>query len=176
MRRSFVTVGLALVGALVSAKTLTAAPLAQDPAAPAQQQTAAPAAPDPLKFTTNDAAIVVQVAPGKSADFESGYSELMQKLAASTKPELQTLGQSMKVYKVAAEAPAGSPTIYLIHITNASHDLSYNYGLLIYYSGKPAGAAYDGLYEKQEDATVLYTKLKDAIAQINPWPLAKIGG
>ena len=61
-------------------------------------------------------------------------------------------------------------------VTAAAKDLSYNYGKIIYYSGKEPGTAYSGIYEKQEDATAVYTKIKDSVASINPWPLAKIGG
>lgn len=181
MRRSFVTVGFAV---LVGASIVQAQSQQQEPAAPsASQQPAAPAqtpapAPDPLKFTTDDAAIIVQVAPGKGADFESAYGSIVTALNASTKPELKALGASMRIFKVAAAIPPEQPSLYMVLVTGASKDLSYNYGKIIYYSGKEPGAEYAGIFPKQEDATAVYTKIKDAIMPngINPWPLAKIGG
>lgn len=180
MRRSFVTVGFAV---LVGASIVQAQSQQQAQATPpAQQQAAAPAqtpAPaDPLRFTTDDAAIIVQVAPGKGADFESAYSSIMTALNGSTKPELKALGASMRIFKVSAAIPPEQPSLYMVLVTGASKDLSYNYGKIIYYSGKEPGAEYAGIFAKQEDATAVYTKIKDAIMPngINPWPLAKIGG
>ena len=180
MRRSFVTVGFALlVGAsIVQAQSQQepAAPSAsQTPAAAAPAQAAAPAA-DPLRFTTDDAAIVLQVAPGKGADVEAGFAEMFKALAASAKPELKAFGATMKLFKVSAGTPADQPSLYMLVVTGALKELSYNYGKIIYYSGKEPAAAYDGIFPKQEDATPIYTKLKDGITSINPWPLAKIGG
>ncbi len=174
MRRSFVAVALAVIaGASIQAKDITAAPPAQQAAAAAPAQT--PAA-DPLKFTTDDAGIVVRVKPGKSADFEAAYAELLKVMAASTKPGVPALASSIKVFKVNVDLPADQPSIYFIQITGASKDLSYNSGLIIYYSGKPQGATYDGLFEKQDEATALYTKVQDTIMDMTPWPLKKIGG
>lgn len=177
MRRSFVTVGLAL---LVGASIVQAQSQQQEPAAPSASQAApAQAAPaDPLRFSTSDAAIVMQVLPGKGAEFEAGYGQMLAQLAASTKPGLKELGASMKVFKVATGAPADQPSLYLIQITGASKDLSYNFGKILFYSGKDPGDKYDGIFEKQEEATAVYAKLKDAFTAngINPWPLGKIGG
>lgn len=180
MRRSFVTVGFAvLVGA-----SIVQAQSQQEPAASSASQTpaAAPAAPaaqtpaDPLRFTTDDAAIVIQVSPGKGADFEAGMGSMLSNLNGSAKPDLKALGASMKLFKVSAGTPADQPALYVLMVTGASKELSYNYGKILYYSGKEPGAAYSGIFEKQEDATAVYTKIKDSVASINPWPLAKIGG
>ncbi len=181
MRRSFVTVGFAV---LVGASIVQAQSQQQAQAAPpAQQQAAAAPAPqtppaDPLRFTTDDAAIIVQVAPGKGADFESGYNAIITSLNASATPELKALGASMKIFKVSAPIPPEQPSLYIVLVTGASKVLSYNYGKIIYYSGKEPGTEYAGIFPKQEDATAVYTKIKDAIVPngINPWPLAKIGG
>ena len=178
MRRSFVAVALALVAgaSIAQAKEITAAPPAQNPpaaAAPAAQ--AAPAA-DPLKFATDDAAIMFQVKPGRGADFEAAYGDLLKAMAASKKPEIVALAGTIKMFKVAAETPADQPSVYLVQITSASKELSYNHGLILYYSGKPQGATYDGIFEKQDDATAIYTRLTEVIAQMFPWPLKRVGG
>lgn len=157
MRRSLVMVGLAL---LVGVST-------------AQAQTQAPA--DPLKFTTDDAAVIFQVAPGKGADFEAGMGQMIAALTGSEKAELKAFGATMKIFKVSAGTPADQPSLYVLLVTGASKELSYNYGKVIYYSGKEPGAEYAGIFPKQEDATAVYTKIKEAVASINPWPLAKIG-
>jgi hypothetical protein len=176
MRRSFVTVGFAvLLGASIvqaQSQQSAATPAPQQPAAPAQ---AAPAA-DPLKFTTDDAVIVMQVAPGKSADFEAGMGSMLSALNGSAKPELKAFGATMKLFKVSAGTAADQPSLYVLQVTGASKELSYNYGKILYYSGKEPGTAYSGIFEKQEDATAVYSKIKDSVASINPWPLAKIGG
>lgn len=172
MRRSFVTVGLAV---LVGASIVQAQSQQQAPAAPAAQQ-AAPAPADPLKFTTDDAAVVIQVGPGKSADFEAGWSDMMKAMAASTKPGVPELGASMHLFKVKAEMPADGPSLYMLNVTGTSKTLSYNYGKIIYYAGAEPGDAYAGIFPTQPDATAVYTKLKDSILNITPWPLAKIGG
>lgn len=178
MRRSFVTVGFAV---LVGASIVQAQSQQQEPADLSASQTPAAAAPaqaaaDPLKFTTDDAAIIVQVSPGKGADFEAGMNLVLTTLNGSAKPELKALGGSMKLFKVSAGTPADQPALYVLLITGASKELSYNYGKIIYYSGKEPGATYAGIFEKQDDATAAYNKIKDAVASINPWPLAKIGG
>lgn len=173
MRRSFVTVGFAL---LIGASIVQAQSQQQEQTAPAAQQAPAPAAADPLKFTTDDAAIIMQVSPGKSADFEAGMGSLLTALNGSAKPELKAFGATMKLFKVSAGTPADQPSLYVLLVTGADKSLSYNYGKILYYSGKEPGTAYSGIFEKQEEATAAYTKIKDSVASINPWPLAKIGG
>jgi hypothetical protein len=174
MRRSFVAVALAVVAIGVSAVQATAqtAPPAQQPAAaPAQ----APAA-DPLLFTTDNLLLVISVKPAGVADFEAGFIELQKALAASPKPELVAHGKSMTLNKVEAPFPADQPHIYVLAINGASKDLSYNLGLILFYSGKPQGATYSGIMPTQEAALAIYNKLQGNIVGINPWPLTKIGG
>jgi hypothetical protein len=183
MRRSFVTVGLALlVGASVvqaqsQQQTSAAPPASQTPAA-APAQTPAPA-PDLLKFTSDEAMMVMQIAAGKSADFEASWTDMLTTMAASDKPGVKELAASMHTYKVNAPGMAADqPSIYVVQVTGASKTLSYNYGKIIFYAGNEAGAAYAGIYPTQEAATAVYTKIKDSIVPngINPWPLSKIGG
>lgn len=172
MRRTFVMVGFALLVGVSTAFAQTQ----QTTAAPAAQA-AAPQAPaaDPLKFTTDVGAIFFSVTPEKAADFEAGYKAVFTALAASAKPGMKELGASMQLHKLAAPPVAGQPVIYVMWITPTSKEFSYVYGKIIYYSGKEPGDKYDGIFEKQEDATAAYTKLKDAIVSINPFPLSKIG-
>jgi hypothetical protein len=176
MRRSFVPVVLAMMfsASIAQAQGTTAAPPAQQPAAAAPQ-----AAPDPLKFTTDDVVIIIQVTGSKAADFEAGFKTMMGKLSSSAKPEVKALGASMSLSK--ATVP-GDNALYVLSIHGASKDLSYNWGKIIYYSGKEPGAAYDGIFEKQEDATPVYKQINDSIIvaggaqQVSVLPLTKIGG
>ena len=175
MRRSFVPVVLAMVfsASIAQAQGTTAAPPAQQAAAPAAQ--AAPAA-DPLKFTADELLLVIQVKPGMAADFESGFADMLKALAASPKPELVAHGKTMVLDKVDVAIPADQPSLYVLEIHNSSKDLSYNVGLILFYSGKPQGPAYDGIMPKQEDALAVYNKIQGNIVNMNPWPLKKIGG
>lgn len=176
MRRSFVAVvALALVAgaSIAQAKEITAAPPAQQAAAAAPQ--AAPAA-DPLKFAgADEVLLVIQVKAGANADFESGFAEMQKALAASPKPELVAHGKTMTLNKVNAAIPADQPSLYVLRIEKPSADLSYNIGLILFYSGKPQGAAYDGPLATQDAAMAIYKKIQENITSINPWPLAKIG-
>ncbi len=176
MRRSFVTVGLAV---LFGASIVQAQTQQQDPPASQTPAAAAPAqapAEDVLRFKTADsAAIIFSVKPEAAADFEAAYKAIFAQLAVTTKPGMKELGESMQLNKIAAPTQAGQPVIYLMYIQNPSHELSYVYGKILFYSGKDPGEKYDGIFEKQEDATPIYQKLLAAIVNITPWPLAKLG-
>lgn len=177
MRRSFVAVALAVIAgaSIAQAKDITAAPPAQQAVAAAPAAQAAPAA-DPLKFTGSDEVIlVIQVKAGASPDFEAGFKEMQAALAASPKPELLAHGKTMMLNKVDVAPPDGS-SLYVLNINKPSADLSYNMGLILFYSGKPQGAVYDGPIATQDAALVVYKKIQDNIISINPWPLKKIGG
>ena len=172
MRRSFVMVGFALLVGVSTAQAQTQ----QAMAAPAATQAAQAPAADPLKFSTEVGAIFFSVNPEKTADFEAGYKAMFTALAASAKPGMKELGASMQLHKLAVPPQAGQPVIYVMWISPASKDFSYVYGKILFYSGKEPGDKYDGIFEKQEDATAAYNKLKESIVSINPFPLAKIGG
>ena len=178
MRRSFVAVALALVAgvSIVQAQATTAAPPAQQAAAAAPQ--AAPAA-DPLKFTTDDAAVIFQVTPGKETDFETGFKAMLTALKASPKPELQALGASMTLSKAVTPPPSA---MYVLMIHGASKTLSYAWGKIIYFSGGESSATPTMIVEKREDADLMFKQIGESIvvsggaAQVSVLPLNKIGG
>lgn len=178
MRRSFVAVALAVVlgASIVQAKDFTAAPPAQQAAAPAAQ--AAPAA-DPLKFTTDDAVVIFQIQAGKETDFETGFKAMLTALGASAKPELKALGASMTLSKAEIQAPNA---MYILAIHGAAKDLSYAWGKIIYYSGGEVSATPAMIVEKREDADAMYKQIGDSIVvaggapQVSVLPLKKIGG
>lgn len=176
MRCSFVTVGFAvLVGA-----SIVQAQSQQPPPAPAAQQTApaqaAAPAEDTLRFKSDSAAIIFSVKPETTADFEAGYKALLAQLAVTAKPGMKELGASMQLTKLAVPGQPGQPAVYLMWIQNPSREFSYVYGKILFYSGKDQGEKYDGIFEKQEDATAIYQKLFGSISAINPFPVNKIGG
>ena len=176
MRRSFVAVALALVAgvSIVRAQDTQAAPPAQQAAAAAPQ--AAPAA-DPLKFTTDDAAVIFQVQPGKETDFETGFKSMLAALAASPKPELKALGASMTLSKAQIANP-----MYLLSIHGVQKNMSYAWGKIIYFSGGEQSATPSMIVEKREDADLMFKQIGESIviaggaAQVSVLPLVKIGG
>lgn len=180
MRRSFVTVGFALLVGASTAQAQSQAPAAppasQTPAAAAAPAQAPAPADDPLRFKSDSAAIIFSVKPEATADFEAGYKALLAQMAVTAKPGMKELGASMQLSKLAAPAVAGQPAVYLMWIQTPSKEFSYVYGKILFYSGKEQGDKYDGIFEKQEDATAIYQKLFGAISGINPFPVNKIGG
>lgn len=179
MRRSFVTVGFAL---LVGASIVQAQSQQQEPAAPPASQTPAAAAPaqaapveDVLRFKSDSAAIIFTVKPEATADFEAGYKALFAQMAVTAKPGMKELAATMSLNKVAVPAVAGQGVMYMMLIPNPSREFSYVYGKILFYSGKEPGDKYDGIFDTQEQAAAVYKKLLDSITGINPFPLAKIG-
>lgn len=183
MRRSFVSVGLALLVGVSSVQAQSQQASAA-PAASQQAPAAAPAQapPDPLRFTTEEAAVIIQVAPGKSADFEAGFSKVLAALASSEKPEMKAFGATITLRKANTGAPADGPSLYLMLVNGASKELSYNWGKIIYYSGKDPSAEPAMIFPKREDADAIYKQINDAILtannaqQVSVLPLSKIGG
>jgi hypothetical protein len=139
-------------------------------------QQAAPAAPaaqeDPFKFSSDNELILFQVKPEKATDFETAWAAIKDKLSKSDKPDWKELGDSIKVYKVAAAATApaagaaANPIIYVFQLMPPSKTLSYDPGKILYAPG---------LWERK-DADELYNKIKDALAGLNFLPLSKVGG
>jgi hypothetical protein len=158
MRRSFVTVGLAILVGLsaVPAQAQTAAPPAQQPAAPAA---------DPYVFDGPMATILAGVKPDKTADFEGAFQEILKALAASDKPENKAQAAAVAVYKVAMASQPGQPVVYLIVLTNPGKQ-SFDLAKMIYYSGA---------FATREAQDAIYAKFKDIFTTFAPWPLVKIG-
>jgi hypothetical protein len=163
MRRSLVTVGLAV---LFGASIAVQAQAQTAPAAPAAAPQQAP--PDPLRFTTDDAAVVIQVVPAKAADFEAGWKTMSAALAASDNPELKATGASMTLRKcVTCSQPTAE--VYVLEITGVVKTVSYNWGKLIYYAGKEASPDAALLWKPKEgqDALAHRTEIDNVFKQIN---------
>jgi 2-oxoglutarate dehydrogenase E2 component (dihydrolipoamide succinyltransferase) len=163
-RRTIVAGLLAAVfGAAVTAQAQQAP--APAPAAPAQAEPAP--APDAFKFTS-DAALVVWVVKGdKTADFESAWSEVLGKLAASGKPDLKTVVDSVKIFKADGPATADGVTYFFV-IDPVVKTSTYNPSTLIYSSG---------IYERAQ-ADEIFNKINGAInpqGGIRPIPIVRVG-
>jgi hypothetical protein len=155
----------ALVLVIVTMTLLCGASMrAQQAAAPP-----APAGPDPFKFSIDNVLILFQVKPDKTADFESAWAAIKDKLSKTDKADYKELGDTIKIYKVNAEgagAPAGSPVIYVFQLNPPSKTLSYDPGKILYAPG---------LFERK-DADEIYKKISDGLAGLNFLPLSKVGG
>ena len=111
---------------------------------------AAPAAEaDPFKFTSDAGLMIYAIAPDKAADFEAMWAALRTKMAASDKPDLKALGESLKIYKVATPPAAGQPQTYFFIADPASKTTSYQLiPYLLYSSGLMTRAEADGYWNK----------------------------
>jgi hypothetical protein len=162
-RRTIVAGFLAAVlGAAVTAQAQQAP--APAPAAPAQAEPAP--APDAFKFTS-DAALVVWVVKGdKTADFEAAWGEVFGKLAASGKPELKAIADSVKIYKADGPATADGVT-YFFDVNPVVKGSTYNPSFLLFSSG---------IYERDQ-ALAVFNRINDAInpqGGIRPIPLVAV--
>ena len=133
------------------------------------QQAAAPAA-DGFMFGGKSMLVMWQVKPEAAADFSSTWAAIKTKLAASDKPDIKELGDSLNIFKVAAQdAPAGSPAIFVFQLMPSSKTLSYDPGKILF-------TQTPGAWERK-DAEALYAKVGAAvILQMNLLPLEKVGG
>ncbi|MEO8480965.1 MAG: hypothetical protein ABI634_02075 [Acidobacteriota bacterium] len=142
---------------------VTATAQAQQAPAPAPAAPAAQAEPaDPFKFTSDAALVLWTVKADKTADFESVWSELLKKAAASDKPDVKAVAETLKMFK--ADLPASPQGVTYVFSMDPAKAPTYSPTVLMYSSG---------LYERAE-AETLYKKLADTIAGINPVPLKKV--
>ena len=124
-------------------------------------QAAAAPPPDDFKFNAEAAAMVWTIKGDKVADFESVWTGIRTKLATSDKPELKALGESFKIYKLdVTPVPADGQTYFFI-ADPASKTSTYNITWLLFTSG---------IYPDAE-ARPLFTKIQEALVQVNAFPL-----
>jgi hypothetical protein len=140
------------------------------PAAPAQGQPApapAPAQADAFKFTSDAALVAWAVKADKTADFESAWTEVLGKLAASGKPDLKAVADSIKIFKT--DGPATPDGVqYFFVIDPVVKTSTYNPSPLLFDSG---------IYERDQ-ALIVFNRINDAINQargITPIPVMKVG-
>jgi len=158
-RRLIVT---ALFSAMVGVAATAQAQQAPAPAAPAAPAAQADAPPDPFKFTSDAAMVLWTVKADKTADFEAVWSELLKKAAASDKPDVKAVADTLKMFK--ADIPASPQGVTYFFQMDPAKAPTYSPTVLLYSSG---------LYERPQ-AEELYKKLADTIAGINPVPLKRV--
>jgi hypothetical protein len=181
-RRALVGIGVAALiavasGTGVAAQTQQTPPPPQTPPA---QQPAAPAKPqeqvDQLKFNQDTPVLLMnQVAPDKTAEFESAWASIRAGLAKlSDKPDIKAFGDTLqKIYKVdlGGLTPGEAPKVvlYIIQLDTPSKTHSYN----------PVKIIYDTLMAAtvitREEADVIYKKLQSSVQNIQFWPLTRVG-
>jgi hypothetical protein len=158
-RPFFVMVMMALLCGASGMRAQQAPPPAAAPAAAA--------APDQFKFSNDAVLVLFQVKPEAAAEFATTWTAIKAKLQGSDKPDLKELGDSLKIFKVSAETPAGNPIIFVFQLNPPSKTMSYDPGKILYESG---------LWERK-DADPLYAKVgAGVLAGLNVLPLAKVGG
>lgn len=167
MRRSFVLIGLAL---LLSASIAQA----QTPSAPAA---AAQPQADMFRFSTDSAAVIMQVDPAKVSEFTGAMQKVFEALASSEKPEVKAYGAGMKLLRL--DVPANDqPITFLLFIDAVKKDLSYDLVRMIYFSGRPSTGPDEKLemiFPTRETTDELVKVLGASLKNRIPWPLAKIG-
>ena len=148
---------------MVAVLAVGASARAQQAPAPAAGAPAPAQPEDPFKFTTDAALVIWIVKTDKVADFESFWSELRTKAAASDKPEVKSVAESLKLFK--ADGPATPDGITYFSIMDPAKAPTYSPTVLLYSSG---------LYPERPAADAMYAKLSGAIAQIRPVGLVKV--
>lgn len=152
-RRVVLSLGLAAVlgTALVVAQT----PPAQTP----------PPAADPFKFSSEAAVVLWVVKPDQTQAFEDVWKVIRGRLAATDKPDLKALGESLKVYKMPSQP--GQPVQYLFLADPASKTASYAPSPFLLYES--------GLFTERKESDELFAKLNGTLGgNINPMPLTVI--
>jgi hypothetical protein len=104
------------------------------------------------------------VKPEGTADFESMFAAIKTKLAASDKPDLKALGDSLRIYKVEG-APTPDGQLYFFVADPASKTTSYGLSPFLLFNS--------GLFTRAE-ADELFKKVNTAIAGLNAIPLKKL--
>jgi len=103
---------------------------------------------DPMKFSTDSALMLYNVKPEKTADFEAMWAAIRAKLAASDKPELKALGDSLRIYKSTGAPNPGQGQTYFFVADPASKTTSYNLIWILYSSGLFPRPEAEGLFNK----------------------------
>ena len=141
------------------AACLDAAAGQQAPANPA------PAQADPFKFSTDAAAMLFTVKADEVESFESVWSVIRSRLAASTNPSLRELGQHLQMFRVAGLPPTSKEATYVFVADPVSKESSYGVSPFLLYDS--------GLFERPE-AEELFKLMQPAIVSISSYPLQAI--
>jgi hypothetical protein len=120
------------------------------------------AAKDDFKFTADAAVVLWVIAPDGVAPFDSAWTAIRAKLAASEKPEYREVASSLRIFKSTAASAEGQTYFFVIDPT--SKTTSYNITFLLYEAG---------LFTREE-ADSYFTKIQPAIGGLNVIAAAKL--
>ena len=156
-------VAILLAGFAFTAVSVQAQDAPAPAAAPAQDAAAAAAPPadDPFKFTTDAALMIFYVKPEQTTAFENVWGSIRGRLAASEKPDLKALGDSLKIYRAPGD-PTPQGFTYFFVADPVSKSLTYSPSPFLLFEA--------GLFEDAE-ARTLFDQLNGALNGINPLPL-----
>ncbi len=161
-RRTIAVLGLAAVFGVAPVAS------AQDaPAAPAADQQQPQQEKDLFKFSSDAAVIMWNVKPDQTSTFESVWATIKARLDSTDKPDLKSLGDNLKMYKLLSD-PGPNGVVYVFVADPASKTVSY--------SPSPFLLFESGLFEDAE-ARDLLEKLSNSLtpgAGISPVPAAPI--
>ena len=133
----------------------------QAPAQPAVAESAQHAVPPPpadrFKFASAAAAIFWIIKADQTEAFESVWSVIRARLAASTNADLRALNAGLTIYKT--DTPPGQDATYVFVADPASKTTSYGVSPFLLYGS--------GLFERPE-ADELFATLQGATAQVTP--------
>jgi hypothetical protein len=101
------------------------------PATPPAEGQAAPAAAAPavqaIQFTSPAGALLMSVAPAKTADFESLIDLYTKALATSEDDAAKALASGLRVYKAGEPAPGGANVLYVMLVDPAVAEADYSW-------------------------------------------------
>lgn len=166
-RRTMMVAGL-LAGFMLTAVSVQAqdapapagdAATPADQAAPAQDPAAAQPAPqeDVFKFTTEAAVMSFYVKPDQTSSFENVWGQIRGRLAASDNTQLNSVGSSLKVYRVPEATEQG--VIYFVVADPVVPGVSYSPSPFLLFEA--------GLFT-DEEARPLFEQLNNALNGIVP--------
>ena len=129
--------------------------------------------PNTRVFNGGAGVILYTIKSDKTADFETAWAGIRAGFAKATdKPELKAFGDTLtKMFKVdlGAQGASQPQQVYILQVDAPSKAHSYNPVKIVYETLLGAGVL------TREEADGIYNKLKDSVANINVWPLVKIG-
>jgi hypothetical protein len=123
---------------------------------------------DPFKITADNAIMIFQVDPAKTADWESAWMAIKDKLSKLTDhPDHKALAESINMFKVSTpSADPSQPALYVLHLSPPAK-ISYAPNQFLY---NPPGVI------DRKEADEIYAKIAGAFKGLNVLPLTKVGG
>jgi hypothetical protein len=121
---------------------------------------------DPFRFSTDAAFMLFVVKPAETENFELVWSVIRSRMAESSKPDLRSLGATLKIFKVAAPpTPPPTEVTYLFLADPTVKGTSYAVAPFILFES--------GLFSRVE-ADELFKMLDSTLVRVSPFGLEVI--